>query len=192
MSRRDIVVNTLLGLLLLTAALLLFLVFLAVFGLAFWALGQLAERLVPGMVLPYSLALLVIYGIWSLIYGAGHLRREHWRNAFLCLAMIPVIVSIWLANPHSPFGRDGFLPIWLVLMVLFTPGRSLVPRSEFFLNALIASAVVVVNSGLVGSNLVVHALSNCTLLAAVVSMVIQVRRSQAGSENQHSASPSVA
>jgi hypothetical protein len=182
MSRRDIVVNTLLGIFLFVAALLIFLLFVAAFWLGLAAIKYLADRFFPGLVLPKSVALLVLYGVSTLVYGVGHLRHKHWRNAFLCLAVIPVIMSAWLADPHSPFGRDDFVSLWLILIALFTPDTSLVPRIEFFLGASIVGACVVINSGLVGANVLAHAVSNCTLVAAFVLLAIQVRRRTA-SEN---------
>jgi hypothetical protein len=175
---RDTVVNTLLGLFLLTVALFIFLAFVAALGLAIWTVEHLAEHFFPGSTFPSSAAVLVIYSISSLAYGLSHLRGRRWRNAFLCLAAVPVIVSIWFADPHSPFGRDGFVSIWLTLMVLLTPEESLVPRFELFLSATIVSAVVVVNSGFAGSDVLAHVISNCTLVAAVILLIVQTRRNQ--------------
>jgi len=192
MSRRDIVVDTLIGILLLAVALFLVLFFIAALGLALWTVEHLAKRCFPGVVLPYSITLLVVYGVSSLAYSVGHLRHQRWRNAFLSLAAIPVIVSIWFADPHSPFGRDGFVLIWLALMGLCTPDKSPLPQTEFFLGAPIAGVVVAVNSGFVGTGALADAASNCAVLAAVVLLVLQGRRRQTAGESHHAPSPTAA
>jgi hypothetical protein len=192
MSRRDVVVNTLLGFLIITAAVVLFLLFVGAAALVLWSVDYLAKRYFPGVVHRGSLAVSVIFGVSSLVAGVGHLRRRRWRNAFLSLTVVPLVASIWFADTHSPFGRDRFTSIWLALIVLFTPQDSLLPRSQFFLGALIAGAVVAINCGLFGSEVFAHAISGCILLAAFILLVIQGRRRWSSGEPHSDASPTVA
>jgi hypothetical protein len=184
MSRREIGVNTLLGI-------LLFLAFVGVGSLGLCVIEYLASRFLPSRVVPADLLLLLIYGISSAAYSVGHLRRKIWRNAFLCLAIIPVIVLISLGHPFSIFGFGGFISLWTVCILLFAPETSLVPRSEFFLAALIVSAVVVLASGIVGTAELSRIVSNCTAAAAIVLFVLQVRRRQAIADHD-AAGPAIA
>jgi hypothetical protein len=104
MSRREIVVNTLLGIFLLVTALIIFLIFLAFVGadwLGLSAFKYLTGRFLPGLVIPANLLLLLIYAVSAVGYGVAHLRRNLWRNASLCFAVIPVIGFMWLGYPSS-------------------------------------------------------------------------------------------
>jgi hypothetical protein len=140
MSRRETIVNTLLGTFLLIAALLIFLLLVAAAWLALSVIKLFADRFLPGVTLPTYVILSATYAALSLAYGVGHLRRKLWRNAFLCFSVVPVIALATLAHLLSPFGLNSFVSLWMVCIVLFTPEKSPVPRSEFFLSALVVSA----------------------------------------------------
>jgi hypothetical protein len=85
MSRRDTVVNTLLGIFLLSTALIIFLAFVGAGWLGVSAIKSLADCFLPGLVIPANLLLLLIYGVYAVGYGVAHLRRKVWRNAFYVL-----------------------------------------------------------------------------------------------------------
>lgn len=104
MRRRNIVVNTLLGIFLLLTALMIYLAFVGAGWLGLSVIKSLTGRFLPDLVIPANLLLLLIYGISAVRYGVAHLRRKLWRNAFLCLVVIPVIGSMWLGHPFSIFG----------------------------------------------------------------------------------------
>jgi hypothetical protein len=191
MSRRDIVINTLLGIFLLVAAAFPFLAVVGAFWLALSAIRYLAGRFIPGLVIPTDLALLLVYGISALVGGVAHLRGKLWRNAFLCLAVIPLIVLAWFAYPSSIFGAGDFFSLPFVAVVLVISDRSVVPRSEFFLSAFILSAVVMVASGLVGADELARVIWTCTGAAAVVLIALRCRRLLA-SEETGAAPPSLA
>jgi hypothetical protein len=191
MSRRDIVVNTLLGILLLGIPLAIFLAFMGAVSLALSAIKYLAGHFLPGLVLPTDLLLLLIYGVSAVACGVGHLRRKLWRNAFLCLAIIPVIILSWLGHPFSIFGGGDYVSLWMVCILLLAAERSPVPRSEFFLAALIVSAVALFASGLVGTGELAHIVSIGTGAASIVLLITQTRRRQA-TEDRDTAAPAVA
>ncbi len=192
MSRRETVVNTLLGMVLLITAVLIFLLFVAAAWLGISAIKYLADLFLPGVVLPAFAALFAIYGVCSLAAGVRHLRRRLWRNAFLCFAVIPVIAFAYFASPFLPSGTGSFVSLWFIFIMLFTPEQSLIPRLEFFLAALVVSAFVIAASGLVGSGKVFYMVANFARLAAFAVIVIQVRRRQKAAESRQTASPIVA
>jgi hypothetical protein len=187
-DRRDLLINTLLGVFLLAAASFVFILIVAVAWLVLSALSSVADLVLPGVVLPKYLPLFAIYGTCSVVSGVGHLHRRLWRNAFLCLAVVPLLSLIWLADPHSPFGSDNFLWLWMVLMSLFTPEKTSIPRNEFFIAASIAGAAVVVMSGLGGSGEFMRIVLWSTQLTALVLLAIKIRRNQARLNTQDTAS----
>jgi hypothetical protein len=178
MSRRDVVVNTSIGFFLLAVAFLVLLAYVAALWLAIWTIKDLAGRFFPGVTVPFPVALFTVLGISSLASGVGHLRGRRWRNAFVSLALIPMGVSIWFANPHLPFGLDGFPYVWLTVIAFFPGEKLFLQRSEFILSASILIAVMAVNSGIFGFGVFTHYLLVCTLLAAIVLLAIKVRRRQ--------------
>jgi len=191
MSRRDLVINTLLGTFLLITALLIFLLSVAAAWLALSAVKLFADRFLPGVTLPTYLIVSATCAALSLAYGVGHLRRKLWRNAFLCFSVVPVIALATLAHFPSPFGLN-FVSLWMVCIVLFTPKQSPVPRSEFFLSAFVVSAYLIVLSGFAGSGGLARIISACTLLATVILLGIHARRNRSVIDTPHGASPASA
>jgi hypothetical protein len=191
LSRRDKVVNTLLGIFLLGTALIIFFAFMGAGWLGLSAIKYLAGRFLPGRVIPADLLLIFIYGLYAVGYGVAHLRRTLWRNAFLCFAVIPVIGLMWLGHPSSVFGADSFVPLWFLAIFLLIPERSPVPRFEFLLASLIAISAMVLASGLVGTGNLARIVLTCTGVASIVLVVVQTRRRQA-SDKRGTASPAVA
>jgi len=188
-SRRDVVVNTLIGFFLLAIAFLVLLAYVAALWITIWTIKVLAKRFFPGVIVPFPVAMFIVLGITSLAAGVGHLRSRRWRNAFVSLALIPVGTSIWFADPRSPYGPDGFAYLWLTLLALFPVEKFLLPRSEFFLSASILMIVMAVNSGILGFGAFTHYLSVCTVLTAVVFFVIKARRRQAAVDHDTSPMP---
>ncbi len=191
MSRRDIAINTLLGIFLLGTALVIFLACVAAGWLGLSAIKYIASRFFPGLVVPADRLLFLIYGIFAVGYGVGHLRRKLWKNAFLCFAVIPVIVLMWFTHPFSIFGTDSFAPLWFIFILLLIPERSPIPRFEFFLASLITMAAVSLASGLVGTGEFARMASSSTSLASIVLLIIRVRRRQT-TDDRSTASPAVA
>ena len=191
MSRRDTVVNTLLGIFLLATALIVFLAFVGAGWLGLSAIKYLAVRFLPGLVVPTDLLLLLIYGVSAVGYGVAHLRRKLWRNAFLCLVVIPVIGFVWLGHPFSIFGTDRFILIWFPAMLLLAPEHSPVPRFEFLLASLIAIVALALASGLAGTGNLVRVVSDCTGVACIVLVVVQTRRRRA-TYDRETAPPAIA
>jgi len=189
---RGTVLNVFLGLVLILVFAVLFAAGLGAIAFAFYVIDLAAKRFLPG--LPHS-SDLEFYSLLSLVWlisGIMNLRKRLWRSAFLSLATIPAIVSVWLANPHSPAGRDSFWSIWIVAILLATAQKSSVPRSEFFLGAAIVSVILALNTGLLGFGVFAHAAWSCTVVAAIALFVIPLRRIQSSNESKHPATPSAA
>ncbi|MGA9979952.1 MAG: hypothetical protein WBQ08_15125, partial [Candidatus Sulfotelmatobacter sp.] len=136
MSRRDIVINTLLGLLLISAlGLPLLLGFAVLKGVSlviatFWP--QLAHS--------QDGVFLVFLAFGVLASAIAHSRKQHWRSAFLCFAALPMILSVWFAGPHAPLGFYGSYETVIVLAVLFMPLDSAPTRFQFFAATSVISA----------------------------------------------------
>jgi hypothetical protein len=179
MSRRDIVVNTLLGIFLLVSVPMISLAFVGVAWLGLSAIRFLTGHFFPGRIISAELFLLLIYGVSAVGYGVAHLRRKLWRNAFLCLAVISVFIFMWFAHPFPIFETDTFISLWFLAIVLLIPERSPIPRFEFLLACLIPSAAVVLASGLVGTGELARDVLACTDVACIALIAIRVWRLQA-------------
>jgi hypothetical protein len=189
---RETATNTALGAVILIAASSIFLIIVAGAWLALSSLSYVWNLFLPGVLIPTSGALFVILVAISLLNGITRLRSRRWKDAFLCFAIFPVIVSIGLADAHSPLARGPIvLPIMIVLALM--PNERLpTSRLEFFLGAFIVAGVVALNAGILGWGTVARALSFSIPAAALVSVVVSVRRSQAVDENEPAASPNPA
>ena len=151
MSRREIALNTLLG-----AALILTFAAFVVVGLgatllAFNLVGVAEKHFLPGLARPGDATYYGIFCVWSLIAGTGHLRKRRWLNAFVSIAGGAMILSIFFARPDSALGPSGPLQILVILPILATPTDSCLTRFRFFSAVSLISAVVAVNTDLLGS-----------------------------------------
>jgi uncharacterized membrane protein YoaT (DUF817 family) len=142
------------------------------------AINYLTSHFFPGLRIQVDLFLLLTYGVSAVGYGVAHLRRKLWRNAFLCLALVPVVVLMWLGF-SSIFGTGTFIPLWFLAILFLIPERSPVPRFEFLVACLIAIAVVVFASGLVGTGELARDVLTCTGVAGFALFAIRMRRLRA-------------
>jgi hypothetical protein len=176
MSRRDMVVNTLLGLLLISAlGLPLLLGFAVLKGASlvitsFWP--QLAHH--QDAIFVGFMALCVLAS------AIRHSRRQHWRSAFLSFAALPMILSIWFAGPHSSFGFNGEYWFAIVFVTFFIPPDSDPTRFQFFAAASAISAVMAVNTGLLGSALMARMVSDCLLAGFFIWFAMWARELSSG------------
>jgi len=184
MSRRDIVVDILLGTLLLSV----FFSGLALIGLAalFASIGLtwIARRVLPGVALPVGSSL---FGIWILISGWRAIReaqKRRWRNAFLFLISAPLIGMAWFTPIRSSLGDSGHPVLWLfpVIIVVAIADDAHMGWLRFYLATSVAVAAVLVNSGLLGNGSLSHRVANCVLAVAVawwITLVWTRRRAKA-------------
>jgi hypothetical protein len=180
MSRREIVVNTLLGLLLISALGLPFL-------LAFAALKG-ADLVItsfwPQLAHSQDAVFLGFMALGVLASAIMHSRKRHWRSGFLSFAALPMILSIWFAGAHSSFGLNGVYQFVIILAALFMPLDSAPTRFQFFAAASAISAVIAVNTGLLGSGVMARIVSFCLLSGFFLWFVIEARRNSSSTENR--------
>src|SRR5882762_8689174 len=172
MSRRDIVVNTLLG----TFLLLVFFACLAAIGLVvlfgFVRLEWIVRLVVPDMTLPRGFSIIGIWMLLSLWNGIRHVREKRWGNAFLCFACAP-LVGLGLFTPvHT--GQALFF--WVPVMVVFSIANdATLGRLKFFLAAAIAGGAVLLNSGLLRNGTLSQTIANCLLAMVAVWWIAVIR-----------------
>jgi hypothetical protein len=142
-------VNTLLGIFLISVLFLPFLLGIVVLKYAVPVIDQELWILFPTAAHPAYIAFIALLSLLALISGVTNLRKRRWRDAFLCLAILPMIASIRFAGPHSMFGIDGSIWVWPWLIV--TAAQSGLNRSQFFLAGAVIGAVVAINAGLLGA-----------------------------------------
>lgn len=177
MSRREIALNTLLGLFLL-AVLFCYLTAIGLsFLFGFVGLDWIVRRLLPGIGLPAGFSFI---GIWALIVAwsaVGHIRNGRWRNAFLLFASVPLMGFAWFGPIPLSSERYGFpgLHIFPVFMVIGIAGHATLGKLKFLVTACVTAASLAVNSGLLGDGIVSRTVANC-LLAVVVVWFIAVAR----------------
>jgi disulfide bond formation protein DsbB len=176
MSRRDMVVNTLLGLLLISAlGLPLLLGFAVLKGASlvitsFWP--QLAHH--------QDALLLGFMALGALTAAIQQSRKRRWRSALLSFAALPMILSICFAGAHSSFGLNGAFWIAGFFPVFFLPPDSAPTRFQFFAAAAAISAVVAVNTGLLGSGLIARIVSDCVLAGLFIWSAMWARELSSG------------
>ena len=172
MSRRDIVVNALLG----TFLLLVFFACLAAIGLVvlfgFIGLEWIVRLVVPGRTLPRGFSIIGIWTLLSLWNGIRHVREKRWRNAFLCFAC-PPLVGLGLFTPvHT--GQALFF--WVPVMVVFIIANdATLGRLKFFLAAAMAGGAVLLNSDLLGNGALSQTIANCLLAMVAVWWIAVIR-----------------
>lgn len=190
MSRREIVVNTLMGVLLVSSALVTCLGIATIFWLAIWAIKYAFDYFFPGLVFPVDL---VVFSMCAYAFGDSfirNVRRGKTREAFLSFVAIAALVSCWFAPANSIFAGDRIPVLMLLPLLMILPGP--IRRIEFFIGAAVLSAVLAVNDGLVGSGRLAHAALGGTLILTSVWIGIRTRRGFDASEPQQTARPVVA
>jgi len=188
MGRRDIIVNTLLGLFLVAVFLLPFLLVLLVAGYVLQALSLIIQHFFPGTVNPRILLVAFIL-LSSLVSGVMQARTKQWQNVFLSFAMIPVIASMWLADPHSPFGLQGSFWVFGLLPTFAIAEGSDLTRSQFFLAASAICAAIAFNADLLGSGSLSRIVAACALDGWALWFIIAVRRRGSNPEDPGETAP---
>jgi hypothetical protein len=179
MSRRDIVVNTLLGVLLVSVAALPFLLAMVVIKGA----GLVITSFWPQLAHPQNAALLGIMAFAVLTPAVVHSRKRRWRNAFLSFAALLMILSIWFADPRSSFAFKGEYWIASFFLIFSIPRDSTPTRFHFFAAASAISAVIAVNTGLLGSGLIVRIISDCVFAGFFIWFAMYARELSSGPKN---------
>jgi hypothetical protein len=174
MSRREIVVNTLLGLLLISIPALLFLLGIAVLRGA----DQVVTSVWPQLAHSQDAVLLGFMALGALTVAIRHSRKRRWHNAFLSFAALPMFLSIWFAGAHSSFGLNGDWLIASLLFAFFVPPDSAPTRFQFFVAASAISAVVAVNTGLLGSGFLARIVADCALAGYLAWFVWNARKTE--------------
>ena len=175
MNRREITVNTLLGLLLLLAFAIPVVVLVIAVGFALQAVDLFVAHSLPQLVHSWDVEFYGFLCLWSLISGVGHLRKRRWTSAFLSFAIIPTIISTWFSVVRSPLGNQGIF-LWPWCLIIFNSSDSVLTRLEFMLSSLFVSAGIAVNSSLLGSGALARATSWMVLVGVFTLFVIQWRR----------------
>jgi hypothetical protein len=175
MSRREIVVNTLLGILLISVWALPFLVALVAAAYLAGPIGGVVKFVFPAIHDPANVLFFCSFGAMLLVGGIRLMRKRRWVNAFLFFAGVPMLLSIWLADSHSPLGFNG--PFWVssLFPILATPADSAPTRSQFFIGASTICAVIAANTGLFGSGSVARISADLVTALLVVWFVIYMR-----------------
>jgi hypothetical protein len=187
MSGREIIVNTLVGMFLVSVFCLPFF-FAAVVGeYVFHALDLVVQTFIPGLADSPDL-FLAIFLVWSLFSGTWYLWKRRWMNAFLSFAIIPIILSIWLTSVHSGLGPGGF-GVFTLFPILAIPNNSAPARFQIFSTAFIVSAVVAINTGLLGSGSLARIAANCILGCVFMWFANEVRKNWNTTKNPGTQAP---
>ena len=177
MSRRDIIVNTLLG----TLLLLVFFARLSAIALAVWfgfrGLDWVLRLVFPNWTLTTESSLFLIWTSIAVRSAAGHARKGRWRNAFLCLVGAPLIGFTWLTRVQSSIGDNGHAVFFFVpvIMVIAVADDTALGRVKFLLTAAVAGAALSVNSGLLGNGLIAHTVADCVLAVTIIWWLATIR-----------------
>jgi hypothetical protein len=169
MSRRDSVINALLG----TFLLVVFFARYAAIGLVLvFALVGL-DTVFHGVFragIPFDLTLGVF---WTLLFawrGIGQARKHLWKNAFLFLTAAPVIGFGWMlarsVDDHGVGLLYCFLPMIMVAGIAHDTNMG---RLKFLLAAAVVGAVVSVNSGLLGYSALSRSVARGVLAVTLLS-----------------------
>jgi hypothetical protein len=173
MNRRDLAINTLLGL-------LLVLIFAVPLALGIVALGFVSnavdltvKHFLPGFLRHSDLAFNGLWSVCFLVLGFVDLHRRRWLNGFLCFAAVPMILSFAFGTTGVAFGDGSFLTLCWYLVIM-TPGRP-ERRSAFMACAFGVTATFAINTGMLGSGTVARIMSYCVILTVVALLGIQMR-----------------
>jgi hypothetical protein len=185
MSRREIVVNTLLGLLLISVWALPFLLAFAVIKGA----GLLITHFWPQLAHSQDAVFLgfMASGVLACAIRRSHERR--WRSAFLSFAAFSMILSFWFADPRSLFSFNGENWIAIIFVTFFILPDSAPTRFHFFAAASAITAVIAVNTGLLGSGLIARIVSDCVFAGLFIWWLTYARELLNGPENADPQAP---
>jgi hypothetical protein len=176
MSARERAVDALIG-----SGLFLFFATLCSIGigaivLTVYFVGLSAKHFLLGLNPSWAIAVFYVFlCLWSFVGGIRHLRKKRLLNAFLSIAMIPMIAFVWLGGPHSLL-RDNAPFAWPWFLVILIPNDSVVTRLEFMLGAFAVSLSVGVNSGLLGTGTLAHVAKDSVFVALICLFAIYFHR----------------
>jgi hypothetical protein len=175
MSARETAVDVLIGSALLAILVTLFAIVFGAIGLAIYGLELGVRHFFPGLARAWEVEFSVFVILSSLISGIGQLRKRRLASAFLSFAIIPMIASVWFADPHFRRNDALFTSIWIVV-VLTASNDALLTRLEFALTGFVVSATVAVNTGLLGAGTLAGFATNSVFVAVIALIVIYFRR----------------
>lgn len=179
MSSREIVINTLCGILLL-------LVFAAPLGVvivaAGYALGFLSKTLIS-FGFPTDAIVYVLIGGVVLVSGLQQVVKKMWLNALFSFAMLPLAVWALLGDRGDAHITALFL---FLLAISVSPRRERLRAWEFVSGIFLAVGVIL--SRTYGSNSS-HMLADCVLIIAFAWLLFQSRRGQIEPANVRSLPP---
>jgi hypothetical protein len=178
MSRRNILVNTLLGFFLISVFALLFFLAVGALGVVLKAGNLFITRFWPQLAHSQDTIFLGLIASVVLTSAIGHLRKRRWQNAFLSFGIAAAMLSIWLAPSHSLGGQPALalVPWTFFLIFAILPGDVRLTRFEFILGNSIVAALVAINAGLLGPDRLSNVVAICAQLAIVLLMVLHVRQ----------------
>jgi hypothetical protein len=183
MSRREIVVNALLGSLLLLVLFVYFTAIAVIFMSGFLGFDWVIRRLLAGITLPADFSFFVILALITVWYSIGHARKGRWRNVFLDFVSIPLMGFAWFTLFPSIGGHGNaglyvlpFFSMFPVFIVFDISGDTNLGRLRFFLATAVAAASVSVNSGLLGDGVLARTVANSLSVAAAAWMIGGIRK----------------
>jgi len=165
------VVDTLLGIVLLSAAAFPFVIAL----LGFYLVDQSIRHFWPEAVHHQQATWMLFLSSCSLIGCVSYLRKRMWALAFLSIAAIPMILSAFLPTAQRPLRFEDILILCLI-PVVSVPFDSASRRLHFLAGASIIGVVIAVNTGVVGSGSFARIVSDCILAAGLIWFVIDMRQ----------------
>jgi hypothetical protein len=175
MRRRDTIVDTLLGILLV----LIFFARCSAIALVVWfglmGLESIIRLAFPNWTLPVEF---LIFGAWTLIAvrsGIGHARQGSWRNAFLTFLLAPLMGFAWFTRVESSIGAHSVFLLAPVLMVITIGDNEGLGRLKFLLVAAVAGAALSANCGLLGNGTLLHTVANCVLAVSILLWIATIR-----------------
>jgi hypothetical protein len=177
-SRREIIINTLLGLLLVAAFAAPFVLLCVVFHFVSLAVGPTLTRWASSLGLPHDFEYVALIVFLSISAGIGHVRKHYWPNAILCLLIISAVASSWLAG----FGASNDLKIlyWPTLALIVIGNDHKLVLWEVCLGTFLIVSALVRSIGLLGSGSLAQAFEFFTVVIAGLWLVIFVRRQSYG------------
>ncbi|MGO8794966.1 MAG: hypothetical protein ACLQLC_09100 [Candidatus Sulfotelmatobacter sp.] len=176
MRDRETIVNVLLGILLISVFFVPLLLILLIGGFVLQACDHGLQHLWPGLV-HSQLPFFGLISVSALICGIRELRRGRWQQGFLFLVALPTIASMYFADVHVGFSLrvDWAFPVLVVILPFWLLEKSIPIRFQFFAEAAIMSAVIVINTGLLGSGITARLAAEGVILATLVLIILSLR-----------------
>jgi hypothetical protein len=177
MSRRDIVVNTLLGLLLLLIFAVPCVLFVVVLSYLLQGGILAVKHFWPAIPNPPEIAIFGLLLVVSLVSGVRQLRKRDWTGAFLSFVIFPTMLSMWLSHIHTLVGghASGLAPGAILLVISILPGDRPMTRFKFVTGASLVGATVAVNTDLLGSGALGRLVAGCVVIGIFLRFAIDAR-----------------